>query len=260
MSINAIPDTVSTVRVIGKNSAVRCGQRTCPDHRRAVPLHRAGPHPLSRYWRRPSPGRLSGRGDSRCTFRIGGQERTCGRRKFHVALDVTVRGRDPEPPRCPKLVTDTDDDVRVAAERPGHGLEGFRSSHQDTRGPGHGRAPRLHRRYTAQADVELIDSLTKEPPDLGSHRGCSTPLQGARWAKPLAGRCPIRMVSTGCDRWTQSEHAKLSRRGDNDRVGSTQSWQRLGRWGGREMFRHKRLRRAGFESEGGGNFESTGFR
>lgn len=260
MSINAIPDTVSTVRVIGKNSAVRCGQRTCPDHRRAVPLHRAGPHPLSRYWRRPSPGRLSGRGDSRCTFRIGGQERTCGRRKFHVALDVAVRGRDPEPPRCPKLVTDTDDDVRVAAERPGHGLEGFRSSHQDARAV-QAMVVRLGstRRYTAQADVELIDSLTKEPPDLGSHRGCSTPLQGARWAKPLAGRCPIRMVSTGCDRWTQSEHAKLSRRGDNDRVGSTQSWQRLGRWGGRKCFATKGCDGL-VSSRKGGNFESTGFR
>lgn len=55
------------------------------------------------------------------------------------------------------------DEVRAAIGRPGHALEGFRSSHQDALAA-QALAVRLgsDRRYTAYADVELIDTLTKD--------------------------------------------------------------------------------------------------
>ncbi|WP_264077799.1 PucR family transcriptional regulator [Mycolicibacterium houstonense] len=55
------------------------------------------------------------------------------------------------------------EDVRTAVGRPGHGLEGFRSSHQDALAA-QALVIRLgsDRRFTAYADVELIDSLTKD--------------------------------------------------------------------------------------------------
>ncbi|MEV6657320.1 PucR family transcriptional regulator [Nocardia fluminea] len=54
-------------------------------------------------------------------------------------------------------------DVRAAVGRPGHGLEGFRSSHQDALAA-QAMVTRLgsSRRFTAYADVELIDGLTKD--------------------------------------------------------------------------------------------------
>ncbi len=54
-------------------------------------------------------------------------------------------------------------DVRAAVGRPGHGLEGFRSSHQDALAA-QALVTRLgsDRRFTAYADVELIDALTKD--------------------------------------------------------------------------------------------------
>ena len=54
--------------------------------------------------------------------------------------------------------------VRVAVGRPGHGLDGFRSSHQDALAA-QALVVRLGspRSRTAYADVELIDSLTKDP-------------------------------------------------------------------------------------------------
>lgn len=55
------------------------------------------------------------------------------------------------------------DDVRAAIGRPGHGLEGFRSSHEDALAA-QALVIRLgsDRRVTAYADVELIDTLTKD--------------------------------------------------------------------------------------------------
>ncbi|GGU83566.1 hypothetical protein GCM10010275_18520 [Streptomyces litmocidini] len=55
------------------------------------------------------------------------------------------------------------DRVRVAVGRPGRGLEGFRSSHQDALAA-QALVTRLgsDRRLTAYADVELIDALTKD--------------------------------------------------------------------------------------------------
>ncbi|MFI0266404.1 PucR family transcriptional regulator [Streptomyces luteogriseus] len=57
------------------------------------------------------------------------------------------------------------DEVRAAVGRPGRGLEGFRSSHQDALAA-QALMIRLgsHRRFTAYADVELIDALTKDRP------------------------------------------------------------------------------------------------
>ncbi|MEU1996733.1 helix-turn-helix domain-containing protein [Nocardia gamkensis] len=53
--------------------------------------------------------------------------------------------------------------VRAAVGRQGHGLEGFRSSHQDALAA-QALVVRLgsDRRFTAYADVELIDSITKD--------------------------------------------------------------------------------------------------
>lgn len=55
------------------------------------------------------------------------------------------------------------DRVRATAGRPGQGLEGFRSSHQDALSA-QAMVVRLgsDRRFTAYADVELIDALTKD--------------------------------------------------------------------------------------------------
>lgn len=53
--------------------------------------------------------------------------------------------------------------VRAAVGRPGHGLEGFRSSHQDALAA-HAMLTRLasDRRFTVYSDVELVDSLTRD--------------------------------------------------------------------------------------------------
>jgi DNA-binding PucR family transcriptional regulator len=53
--------------------------------------------------------------------------------------------------------------VQSAVGRPGHGLEGFRASHQEARAA-QAMVMRLNstRRFTAYADVELIDALTKD--------------------------------------------------------------------------------------------------
>ncbi|CAM5711116.1 hypothetical protein SALBM135S_01632 [Streptomyces alboniger] len=57
----------------------------------------------------------------------------------------------------------TADDVRVAVGRPGHGPQGFRTSHQDAFAA-KALVIRLgsDRRCTTYADVELIDTLTKD--------------------------------------------------------------------------------------------------
>ncbi|BBZ65165.1 hypothetical protein MINS_05940 [Mycolicibacterium insubricum] len=56
------------------------------------------------------------------------------------------------------------ENVRAAVGRPGRGLDGFRSSHQDALAA-QALVVRLgsDRRFTAYADVELIDSITKDP-------------------------------------------------------------------------------------------------
>lgn len=55
------------------------------------------------------------------------------------------------------------DSIRAAVGRPGRGLEGFRSSHQDALAA-QALVVRLgsDRRFTAYADVELIDAITKD--------------------------------------------------------------------------------------------------
>lgn len=55
------------------------------------------------------------------------------------------------------------DEVRVAVGRPGRGLEGFRSSHQEALAA-QALVTRIgsDRRFTAYSDVELIDALTKD--------------------------------------------------------------------------------------------------
>uniref|UniRef100_UPI002588DE42 PucR family transcriptional regulator n=1 Tax=Arthrobacter sp. TaxID=1667 RepID=UPI002588DE42 len=55
------------------------------------------------------------------------------------------------------------DNVRAAVGRPGHGLEAFKSSHQDALAA-HVMLTRLgaDRGFTVYSDVELIDSLTKD--------------------------------------------------------------------------------------------------
>lgn len=55
-------------------------------------------------------------------------------------------------------------DIRAAVGRPGKGLDGFRSSHQDALAA-QALIVRLgsDRRFTAYADVELIDSITTDP-------------------------------------------------------------------------------------------------
>ncbi|MFJ8546209.1 helix-turn-helix domain-containing protein [Streptomyces sp. NPDC093586] len=57
----------------------------------------------------------------------------------------------------------TTDEVRAAVGRPGRGLDGFRSSHQDALAA-QALVIRLgsDRRFTAYGDVELIDALTKD--------------------------------------------------------------------------------------------------
>lgn len=62
-----------------------------------------------------------------------------------------------------KIVAEAED-VRAAVGRPGKGLDGFRSSHQDALAA-QALIVRLgsDRRFTAYADVELIDSITKDP-------------------------------------------------------------------------------------------------
>ncbi|UGT55947.1 PucR family transcriptional regulator [Nocardia asteroides] len=63
-----------------------------------------------------------------------------------------------------KVLTEAEG-LRAAVGRPGHGLEGFRSTHQDALAA-QAMVIRLgsDRRYTAYADVELIDSITKDRP------------------------------------------------------------------------------------------------
>ncbi len=68
----------------------------------------------------------------------------------------------PDLRRVNEIVTKAED-VRAAVGRPGHGLDGFRSSHQDALAA-QAMIVRLGsaRRFTAYADVELIDGLTKD--------------------------------------------------------------------------------------------------
>ncbi|KFU76647.1 DNA-binding transcriptional regulator, PucR family [Amycolatopsis lurida] len=76
---------------------------------------------------------------------------------------VWLSGADtPDLHPAEKIVT-TADEVRVAVGRPGRGLDGFRSSHQDALSA-QALIVRLgsDRRFTAYADVELIDALTKD--------------------------------------------------------------------------------------------------
>ncbi|MGW7534066.1 PucR family transcriptional regulator [Amycolatopsis sp. NPDC054798] len=76
---------------------------------------------------------------------------------------IWLSGADtPDLHQAEKVVA-TDAEVRVAVGRPGRGLDGFRSSHQDALSA-QALIVRLgsDRRFTAYADVELIDALTKD--------------------------------------------------------------------------------------------------
>ncbi|MER7577996.1 hypothetical protein [Streptomyces sp. NPDC126514] len=89
-------------------------------------------------------------------------ERTGGARKRHVAVDLLSGEAVPDLHHVEKALATTDE-VRVAMGRPGRGLEGFRSSHQDALAA-QALVIRLgsDRRFTPYADVELIDALTKD--------------------------------------------------------------------------------------------------
>lgn len=71
----------------------------------------------------------------------------------------------PQSPDLPHLAKTVSDFMhcRAAVGRPGYGLDGFRSSHQDALAA-HALLTRVGsaRRFTAYADVELADSLTKD--------------------------------------------------------------------------------------------------
>ncbi|MFJ9782859.1 PucR family transcriptional regulator [Amycolatopsis sp. NPDC101161] len=74
---------------------------------------------------------------------------------------IWLSGADPaDLPRVEEVVAE---EVSVAVGRPGRGLDGFRSSHQDALSA-QALVIRLGsaRRFTAYADVELIDALTKD--------------------------------------------------------------------------------------------------
>ncbi|MEV4143580.1 helix-turn-helix domain-containing protein [Amycolatopsis sp. NPDC049691] len=70
---------------------------------------------------------------------------------------------DADPVDLPRLEQVIAGEVRVAVGRPGRGLDGFRSSHQDALSA-QALVVRLGsaRRFTAYADVELIDALTQD--------------------------------------------------------------------------------------------------
>ncbi|MFJ9929437.1 MULTISPECIES: PucR family transcriptional regulator [Streptomyces] len=76
---------------------------------------------------------------------------------------IWLSGPDAQDLHHVEEVLATAHDVRAAVGRPGHGLEGFRSSHQDALAA-QALVTRLgsDRRFTAYADVELIDALTKD--------------------------------------------------------------------------------------------------
>jgi DNA-binding PucR family transcriptional regulator len=76
---------------------------------------------------------------------------------------IWLSGADPADLRPIEKVLLNAGGVQSAAGRPGQGLEGFRSTHQDALGA-QAMVIRLGsaRRFTAYADVELIDALTKD--------------------------------------------------------------------------------------------------
>lgn len=76
---------------------------------------------------------------------------------------IWLSGADSVDPHQIEKVMARGEEVRVAVGRPGRGLDGFRSSHQDAL-LAQALVVRLGsaRRFTAFADVELIDALTKD--------------------------------------------------------------------------------------------------
>lgn len=77
---------------------------------------------------------------------------------------IWLSGAETPDLRHVEKVVSNADDVRAAVGRPGRGLDGFRSSHQDALAA-QALIVRLgsDQRFTAYADVELIDSITKDP-------------------------------------------------------------------------------------------------
>ncbi|MFD5248216.1 PucR family transcriptional regulator [Amycolatopsis sp. NPDC058340] len=76
---------------------------------------------------------------------------------------IWLSGADTPDLHPAEKIVATTDEVRVAVGRPGRGLDGFRSSHQGALSA-QSLIVRLgsDRRFTAYADVELIDALTKD--------------------------------------------------------------------------------------------------
>ncbi|MFK0251705.1 PucR family transcriptional regulator [Amycolatopsis azurea] len=76
---------------------------------------------------------------------------------------IWLSGTDTPDLHAAEKIVATANEVRVAVGRPGRGLDGFRSSHQDALSA-QALIVRLgsERRFTAYADVELIDALTKD--------------------------------------------------------------------------------------------------
>ncbi|UMP03329.1 CdaR family transcriptional regulator [Amycolatopsis sp. EV170708-02-1] len=76
---------------------------------------------------------------------------------------IWLSGAEPPDLHPAEKIVGTAGEIRVAVGRPGRGLDGFRSSHQDALSA-QALIVRLgsERRFTAYADVELIDALTKD--------------------------------------------------------------------------------------------------
>ncbi|MEU0791827.1 helix-turn-helix domain-containing protein [Amycolatopsis sp. NPDC005961] len=98
-----------------------------------------------------------------------------------------------ELPRIEEVVAE---EIRVAVGKPGRGLGGFRSSHQDALAA-QALVVRLgsHRRFTAYADVELIDALTQDP--ASARRFVGTTLGPLADADPELRRTLLTYVQCG---------------------------------------------------------------
>lgn len=101
----------------------------------------------------------------------------------------------PDLPHVEKAVTNARG-VRAAVGRPGHGLEAFRSSHEDALAA-HVMLTRLesHRRFTVYSDVELIDSLTKDR--VGARRFVTKTLGPLATADPTLRQALLTYVQCG---------------------------------------------------------------
>lgn len=113
--------------------------------------------------RRSRAGQHVGRRGRGRAFRFGGESALIARASA-TSRWIWLSGTEAPDLRHIEKVVAKVADVRAAVGRPGKGLDGFRSSHQDALAA-QALIVRLgsDRRFTAYADVELIDSITKDP-------------------------------------------------------------------------------------------------